>query len=181
MTAPIAEKAPSRRPSGFTLIEVMFVSGIMSLLVLLLSAAWSGLGRPSADAIARCRIAQETNLAAQSLARDSSGCLAEETTGGKQLGRIVGRMAVGGSQLRLCFDGGSANGTADWADPDTVIVYEVLDHQLVRTNLKTGTAFTVAANVDQMQLTAQADGVRVDLTFSYRGVTRTYTMIAQDP
>jgi len=181
MTRPIARKVPPRPPRGFTLVEVLLASGIMSLLVLLLSAAWSGLGRPSADAIARARITQEASLAAQSLARDFSGTLAEEAAGGKQLGRIVGRMAIEGSQLRLCFDGDSANGTAEWAAPDTVIVYEVVEHHLVRTNLKTGTAFTVAANVKRMQLAAQADGVRVDLTFSCRDLTRTYTMIAKDP
>jgi len=181
MTGPNAEDIPSRLKSGFTLIEVMCASATMTLLVLLISASWSGLGRPSADAIARSRIAQEANLAAQSLARDFSNSLAEETTGFKQLGRMVGRMVVEGSQLRLCFDGGPASGTADWADPDTVIAYEVLNGQLVRTNLKTGTAFTVAASVDQMQLTAQADGLRIDLAFSYRGFTRTYTMITHDP
>jgi len=181
MTGPVAEQNLVHRQRGFTLIEVTMASGIMSLLVLLLSAAWSCVGRSSADAIARCRIAQEANLAAQTLARDFSGSLPEETTGAKQLGRIVGRMVVGGSRLLLCFDGGSANGTADWAAPDTVITYDVLDNQLVRANLKTGTAFTVATSVDRMQLTAQADGVRIDLTFSHRDVAHTYTMIARDP
>jgi type II secretory pathway component PulJ len=181
MTRPTAQPVPPRSWGGFTLIEVLFASGIMSLLVLLLSAAWSGLGRPSADAVARLRVAEEANLAAQSLARDFSGNLGEQTIGGKKLGRIVGRMVVAGPQLRLCFDGDPVNGAADWAAPDTVITYEVLGNRLVRANLSTGTAFTVATNVDQVQLTAQPDGVRLDLTFSYRNVTRTYTIIAQDP
>jgi prepilin-type N-terminal cleavage/methylation domain-containing protein len=181
MMRAIAQAAPPRPSHGFTLIEVLFVSGMMSLLALLISAAWSGLGRPSADAIARARVAHEANLAAESLARDFSASLPEEATGGKQLGRMVGRMAVEGSQLRICFDGGPANGAADWAAPDTVIAYEVLDQRLVRSNLKSGTAFTVAACVDRMVLAAEADAMRIELTFSYRDVTRTYTMIARDP
>jgi hypothetical protein len=159
----------------------MFVSAMMSLLVVLFSAAWSGVGRPSADAVARCRMAHEASLAAQCLARDFSGSLAEETTGGRQVGRLVGREVIEGSELRLCFDGGSCNGTADWDAPDTVIVYRVLNGQFIRTNVNTGTVFTVAGNVNQMQATALPDGIRVDLTFAFRRETRTYTMIAREP
>ena len=52
-----------RRRRGFTLLETMLVSGLMVFLVLLASQAWSGFGRTTADAAARCRVAQEARLA----------------------------------------------------------------------------------------------------------------------
>jgi len=166
---------------GFMVIEVMLVSVLMGVLVLLLSGAWSGLGRPSTDAAARCRMAQEANLALQSLACDFHGSLAGEVTGRKQAGRLVGRLLVGGSQLWLCFDGEPTNGVADWGSPDTVIVYEVQANHLVRSDHRLGTVFNVAANAEQMRLTEQGDGVKIELTLRYRDIARTYTIVAKDP
>jgi prepilin-type N-terminal cleavage/methylation domain-containing protein len=170
-----------RRCKGFTLIEVMLVSGLMSLLVLLLSGAWSGFGRPSADAIARCRVVQEANLAAEALARDLGGSLADQSTGTKEAGRLVGRLAVDGSELWLCFDGEPVDGLPDWAAPDTVIVYDVQADQLVRSDQQAATSYVVAGHVDQMQVTEQVDGVHVELTLTCRDVTKTYTITAKDP
>ncbi len=171
--------APRRR--GFTVMEIMLVSAMTSFLVLLISGAWAGLGRSSTDAIARCRVTQEANMALKSLARDFGGSLAEEGTGNRLLGRAVGRLAIAGSTLWLCFDGQPLNGTAEWAAPDTVIAYQVQAGRLVRSNLQTGASFTVAANVESMQLVEAADEVTIDLTFRYRDVVRTYTIVAKDP
>ncbi len=178
--------AMAQRCGGFTVIEVMLVSGLMGFLALLISGAWAGLGRTSADVIVRCRVAQEANLAVASLMRDLGGNLPGQTAGQRQLGRIVGRLVVDNSQLWLCFDGEPLNGeppngSAEWAAPDTVIVYDVQANQLIRSDQQAGTTFAVAANVDQMQLTEQADGVTIDLTFQYRDITRTYTIVAKDP
>ncbi|NQU25620.1 MAG: hypothetical protein HQ567_30405 [Candidatus Nealsonbacteria bacterium] len=178
MTGPVSTLPRSK---GFSVIEITVVSALMSFLVLLISGAWSGMGRPSADAIVRCRVVQEANLAVDSLTRDLGGSLQGQTTGERKLGRMVGRTVVGGSQLRLCFDGEPINAIPDWNAPDTVITYDVQANRLVRSNLQTGTAFTVAANVDQMQLTELPDGVRIDLTFTYRDITRTYSIIAKSP
>lgn len=166
----------------------MLVSGLMSLLVLLISGAWAGLGKTAADVSARCRVAQEANLAAATLARDLGGSLPEKTTGQRESGRLVGRLVVDGPELWLCFDG-DADGQADWGAPDTVVTYQ-LDTEmtygtawkrLVRQNLETGSEFTAAANVEQMQLTEQIDAVKIDLTVQYRDVSRTYTIVAKDP
>lgn len=169
------------RPNGFTVVEVAVVGMLMSLLVLLISGAWTGPGRSSADAIVRCRVLQEANLAIESLTRDFGGSLPEQIQGEKQSGRFVGRVVVDNSRLRLCFDGQPVNAKADWGAPDTVIVYQVQEGRLVRSNQQTATAFVTADNVDQMQLTEQADGVTIELTFNYRDLTRTYTIVAKDP
>ncbi len=173
-----AKRSPRR---AFTVLEVMLVSGLMSLLVLLISGAWAGLVRPSADVIARCRVAQEANLAMECLARDLGGALADQPAGTARRGRLVGRLVVGNASLWLCFDGEPVDDVADWAAPDTVITYDVQANQLVRSNLQTGETFAAAANVTQMQLTEQVDGVRIDLSFQYRDITRDHSFIAKDP
>src|SRR5437867_9022904 len=135
------------RHGGFTLMEAMIVSALMVFLAALLSMAWSGMGRPLVDAIARSRVAQEATLALTSIARDWGGNLAD-ASGDQGQGRLVGRMVVGGSELRLCFDGSaSPNGLPDWGPPDTVIIYEVQSAKLLREDQNAGTIFTVAENV----------------------------------
>jgi prepilin-type N-terminal cleavage/methylation domain-containing protein len=168
------------RPRAFTLTEVMVVSVLMSFLVVLLASAWAGFGRPMAEVVARCRLAQEANLAAESLATDLAGSLADQAVGTRRAAREVGRMIVDESELRLCFDGQPVNGEADWAAPDTVVVYEVQSGNLVRSDELAGTAIVVAGNVDQLQLAQEADGLHVELTFVYRGISRTFTIIAKE-
>lgn len=161
------------------MIEVAVAGALMSLLVILISGAWRGLGRSSTDATARSRVVQEANLAVAALARDFSGSLPERPTGTKQDGRFVGWLAASGPELRLYYDG----------EPDTEIVY-YLDTEttygntwkrLVRWNTETGCEFTVATNVDAMELVDLGDGVQIDLTLTYRDVTRTYTFVAKGP
>jgi prepilin-type N-terminal cleavage/methylation domain-containing protein len=171
---------PERR-RGFTLVEIMITSLLMSVLAMFVASAWRGLGRPTFAAVTRARIAQEANLALESLNRDLSGYLPGDETGDKPSGQLVGRLAVGGNQLMLCFDRAPLNDTADWAAPDTVISYQLQGDQLVRNNHRDGTNFTVAENLHQMQVTEFIDGVKLDLTFRYRDITKTFTIISQDP
>ena len=167
--------------SGFTLIESAVVSGLLALLALLLTEAWIGLGRPLAQAIGSCRVAQEANLALTSLARDLGGSQ-PGIVGSPERGRLVGRLAVDGSELWICYDGGGApNGVADWAPPDTVIVYLVRANQLLRQNQLTGEVFVAAANVEAMELADLGNGIDIRLTFRYRDTARTFTIVAKDP
>jgi prepilin-type N-terminal cleavage/methylation domain-containing protein len=168
---------------GFTLVEVLAVSTLMAFLAVLVSAAWSTLGRPTVDMIARGRIAQEANLAAASFCRDLAGSLADAggRLGTKVQGRYVGRLIPGGTQLWLCFDGGpSPNGLADWGPPDAVIVYEVIANQLIRSDQSTNTSYVVAQYVSAMQVQDLGDRVEIQLTFTYRNVTQTYSVIARN-
>jgi prepilin-type N-terminal cleavage/methylation domain-containing protein len=172
------------RHAGFTLVEVLLVSGLTSLLALILAGVWSGLGRPLVEAVARGQITREANLAADALARDFGGTLpgTQGCLGGVAEGKLVGRMQPANLVLRLCFDGGPvADGLADWGEPDTVISYEVQDGNLVRWDERSGTTFTVAQNVQQMELAEQGNGVEIKLTFAYHNITRTYTLVGLDP
>jgi type II secretory pathway pseudopilin PulG len=170
---------------GFTLLETLLVAGLMSLLVLLISAGWAAFGGPTVDALARCKVAQEARLAVAALSADLGGypVTSPGRLGTLAQGAFVGRQQPGGSQLWLCFDGGaSPNGLADWGPPDTVVVYQVQDGCLVRQDQTAGTSFTVARYVTGFTVQDLGAGcVQLQLTFSYRGLTRTYTWIARDP
>jgi type II secretory pathway component PulJ len=185
MTTVSTQCTHSCRRHGSTLLEVMLVSILMSLLVILVSEVWAAFGRPAADIVARCQVAQEARLAAASLADDLGGCLAngEGRLGDKRSYQFVGRLQPANSQLWLCFDGGSnPNGIADWAPPDTVIVYEVQGNNLLRWDQSSGQSFAVARHVSKLEVQDLGGGqLQIQLTFAYRNITQTYTLIARDP
>jgi type II secretory pathway component PulJ len=169
---------------GFTVVEVTIVSGFLAVFAVLLAQAWTGLGRPLVSTAARCRVAQEADAAVACLERDLCGYLADNSgrLGKKVLYRFVGRMQPQNSQLWLCFDGGNnPNGVADWGAPDTVIVYQVVGGNLLRTDQTSGTSHTVARYVQQMQAYDLGGSVQIVLTISYRGITQNYNLIAKDP
>ena len=159
----------------------MVVTLMLTLLALLLGQLWSGLGQPT------------TNLAAYR--RHPGGAAGrsgpdtrpwrqfgnqEGRLGPKNLYAFVGRLQPGGTQLWLCFDGGSSpNGVADWAAPDTVIVYQLQGGSLVRWDQSSGTTYTVARYLTGFAVQGLGDRVSLALTFTYRDVTRTYTFIAR--
>lgn len=170
---------------GFTVFEVMIVSGLMVMLVMLLSAAWSGFGRPTVDLMARCQMAQEMNLAAAFLASDFGGSPpgAEARLGKQQQAQLVGWMRPTESQLWLCFDGGTEpNETADWSPPDTIVAYQVVEGSLLRQDQSTGLSLAVARNVDAMEVEpGENSSVVIRLKFKVRGLVRTYTLVARVP
>ena len=171
------------RRRGFSLIEVTIVSIFMSFLAVLLSLTWSAFMRPTSDIAIRCRIAQEANLAVACLTRDLSGSYADDRSNSKTHYQLVDRMQPDNSQLRLCYDGGATpNGIADWAAPDIVVSYYVDSNQLIRWDENTGTTFVAARDLETLEAIDQGDGsVQIRLTFQFRNVSQTYTVIARDP
>jgi hypothetical protein len=161
------------------MLEVTLVAALMSFLVILISGIWTGMGRAIADVAADARITQEARLALESFSRDLAGSLPGQTTGTKGQSRMVGRSIAGTSQLSLCFDG-DADGVADWSAPDVVVSYQVEAGRLVRRIQQPLSEFAVADCVDAMEISDLGDGVQVDLTFRYRDVTETYTIVAKD-
>lgn len=168
------------RRRGFTLVELMTAGALTSLLLVLISTAWSGFGRPSAIAVARARIMHEANLALESLARDFSGSLVDEPLGTKESGRLVGRQARGDA-LILCYDGGELNGSPDWRLPDTVIQYRIVENQLLRMNLAMDQQVLVADNVTEMAISETKTGILIELKLSFRDITQTYIVETRDP
>jgi type II secretory pathway component PulJ len=177
-------KAHRAARRGFSVVEVSVVSGLLVSLAMLLASSWIGLARPLLEATFQCRLAQEADLALAALARDLGGSLSDTAgrTGSKALSQFVGWTTPAGSQLWLCFDGGpNPNGIADWAPPDTVITYEVVSNSLVRSNQTAGGSFVVASNVSGLELQNLGGSVQITLTFQYRDVSQTYSLIANSP
>jgi prepilin-type N-terminal cleavage/methylation domain-containing protein len=170
-----------RRWSGFTLLEVMIASLLAGFLMLMTAGVWSTLARSTAGNIAEGEIATEARMALETLRRDASGTLPGASAGGRQRGRLVGRLIVGGRELRLCYDGDSANGVADWADPDRVVVYALAGDRLTRTQLGTAGELVVADHAEQFVVTDVGSGVRMALTLRRRDALRTFTFVIQDP
>lgn len=169
---------------GFSVIEVSIASALMVLLSFLISSAWIGLARPLIQTVHRCRIAQESTLAVASLSYDLGGYLPDGPgpTGGKQQYRLVGRSQPGGDELWLCFDGGAVpNGQADWASPDIVVVYQVIDDALVRSISGADADFVAARHVESLELVDLGEELEITLTFAYRGISQTYTFLAKNP
>ncbi len=191
-------------PAGFTLVEVMVVSGLMAFLAVLLAKASAGIGRPAAEVIRRSQGLQEMNLAAAALARDLGGSLADPAgrLGPKTLGKFDSWLTWSDSQyppnsvLQLSF----ANGTS----PDNVVTYSVQPdtaasaalgsgqtvYWLVRQDSATNTTFTVARNLSGFQVTSTGGNYQINLSFLYRVhqpqgqspyLTRTCSLMAKAP
>ena len=139
----------SPAPRGFTLLEITVVSGLMVFLAVLLSAAWSGIGKTTVDLVARGQLAQEIDIATASLSHDFGGSLptpAGSLQGTRQAGKLLAwrRSLTDPMVLELCYDSGSnPNNTADWLDSDssdTVVQYswDQDAHALIRTQVCTG-------------------------------------------
>ena len=174
----------SYRRCGFTLIEMAIVTALSSVLALLLARTWYGLVKPAVALSARSRVNQEARMATASLARDLGGDLAnsEGRLGPKTLYPRVGRLQPDNAQLLLCFDGGNPpNGIADWGTPDTIIVYSLQGDELVRSDQTNNTSFIVARYVTQFAVQDLGDRVQIQLTFAYRGLTQTFTLVGRDP
>ena len=167
---------------GFTAVEFLVVAGLTTMLAVLLSSVWSGIGRPMVDALASAQVAQEANLAAAAL-RDFGGSWADGVARTGAVGdyQWVGRMEPDGTMLRMCYDGPAADGAPQWGPPDFVVSYSVTNGKLIRWEENTGTTFVVAQYVQQMQLSDLGYGVEIQLTFSHRNVNRTYTFVGLDP
>src|SRR5688572_26770884 len=92
------ETRAEREHGGFTVVEASVASSLTVFLAILVSSAWSNLGRPLVDAQAGCEITEQAHQAAMYLAADFSGQLGTETAGTKKKGKKKGRFIVGTSE-----------------------------------------------------------------------------------
>ena len=120
------------RTRAFTLVEVMVVTAMTAFLFLMMSGMWHSVGRSMNDSLVEARVSQEAHFVLEVLRRDLGGFLPGEEKEEDDENKLVGRLATASKQLRLCFDSDNPDGLPDWGKPDTVIVYEVQDEQLLR-------------------------------------------------
>ena len=147
----------------------------------MVSGMWQSIGRSTRDNLASVALATEARLAAEAFRGDFAGQFAGGAPGDKQLGRLVGRMIVGGDRSGCVTTVRPLNGAADWADPDQVVEYFVDQAQLLRTDTQTGAALVVADGVTQFAVTDLGTGVRLALTLQHGTEQRTYTWVTIDP
>jgi len=72
-------RGPTQRCCGFTVTEMVLGTFLMALLAVLLAAAVATFARPAAEVDGRTRLALEASLAAEALARDLGGYLADNS------------------------------------------------------------------------------------------------------
>jgi hypothetical protein len=181
-----AARATIRRRPGITVTELVVATGLATMLLMLLASAWANFGRPALEVEARARIEQEGILAAQSLACDFGGFLADTPgrTGKMQTGQSAPfqasnpRWDLGNPDVLLLNFYGSA--TSD----SIVIGYQLHGNVLVRTNYSTNVATTVARYVTGFSAVADPDNfnqVLITLTIAYQNFTTTFTLIGVAP
>jgi hypothetical protein len=189
------------RPSprrGFSLTEVALAGFMMSVLALLLGNAWASFGRPAISSVARIRVAQEANLAAEALARDV-GYLAQPT--GNQSDTRYQNVQGGGPILYLSIDDGTGSPRSISYAPDPND-----STRLLRTDLSAapGSGRVVATLLADFQAQSatlsgagsggtDVTGVQIDMTFTHRTYdrdldgsfradhTRRYSLFVPDP
>lgn len=176
------QRSPHVHRFAFTLVEVMVATAMTAFLFIMMSGMWRGLAGSINDSLVDARIAQEAHFVLEVLRRDLGGFLPGKETERDDENKLVGRLATASKQLMLCFDGGRVDGEPDWGKPDTVIVYERHNDQLLRIDQTDKGEYIVAAShITDFTPTQLAQGIRVDFTITYKDVSKTYTLIAQDP
>jgi hypothetical protein len=165
---------------------MVVASALASLLMILLATTWANFGRPALEVEARARIEQEGILAAQSLACDFAGFLAD--TPGRTGTYLDGTAnpyqaasppwnASTAGVLILNFYGASTSDVI-------AITYELQGNVLVRTNSSTGVTTSVARYVTAFSVAANPNDssqVVITITIAYRNFTSTFTLIGVSP
>ena len=165
---------------------MVVATGLATLLMILLGTTWAAFGRPALEVEARARIEQEGILAAQSLACDFGGFLADipGRTGAMNIGNPNAYQASSTpwdlsnpGVLQLNFYGASQSEAI-------FINYQLEGDVLVRTNLSTGVATAVARYVTGFSAAPNPNNlsqVVITLTVAYRNFTSTFTLIGVPP
>jgi hypothetical protein len=175
-----------RRRAGIAMTEMVVATGLATLLMILLGTTWAAFGRPALEVEARARIEQEGILAAQSLACDFGGLLADlpGRTGAMQTGAASPYQASSPpwdvsnpGVLLLNFYGASTTDAI-------VISYQLEGNVLVRTNSSSGVSTAVARYVTTFSAAANPNNVNqvvITITVAYQSFTTTFTLIGVPP
>ena len=175
-----------RRRAGITLTEMVVATGLATLLMILLGTTWAAFGRPALEVEARARIEQEGILAAQSLACDFGGFLADipGRTGAMQIG-VASPYQMSSPPWNVSTPGVLLLNFYGASTTEVIVVsYQLEGGLLVRTNSSTGVSTTVARYVTAFSAAANPDNINqivITLTIAYRNFTTTFTLIGVAP
>jgi hypothetical protein len=168
-----------RARRGFSLLDAVLASFLATLLGMLLAMSCATFGRPALEVDARARITQEGILAAQSIACDLGGFLADTAgrTGTSSQYAFSSWDLSQGSVLVVYFQGANP--------PDLIaITYELSGNQLVRYDSQSGVTTTIAKYVTGFSVAPYPDNASqalIQITISFRYFTATYTLIGVPP
>jgi hypothetical protein len=172
-----ARAAHPRR--GYSLIETMVASILAALLGILLALSCASFGRSALEVESRARIAQEGILAAQSLACDFGGFLADSPGRAGDLTQYAfTSWDVSQANLLILYYQGTT-GT------DVIVVtYQLSGDQLVRSNQSSGVSTTIARHVTEFSVgtnPGNAAQAMITITVTFRYFSSTYTLIGISP
>ena len=88
-------------------------------------------------------------------------------------------MIPSSDELRLCYDA-DQDATADWIPPDRVIIYSLDSGRLVRSDAVSGTDYTVARFVDDVEFTVSGGDLEISIDFSFGDFDETYSFTTAD-
>jgi type II secretory pathway pseudopilin PulG len=184
--------------TGFTIVEITVVCVLSVVLAVIVSSAWTGMGRAAADLIGRSQLVQERDVAVAALSRDLGGCLLDPLarTGDKTKGRWLSwtcptnATLTTNQDLLLTFNTGTT--AAGIPLPNTTIRYLAIADPdpnsstlllVRRMNDDAPTQFTVAKNVHSMFVTINPtdNSARITICFEYRKFTLTCDLTAREP
>lgn len=169
-----------RRRRGFTILDLAIAGILMTVVALVLARAWDAFGRSARLAVARARLAQEANLAAEAIARDV-GRLARP--GGASPAPPWPNVRAGDSTLRLWVVDGEGQirqviYKKDADDPGNLTRYEC-DAEEAGDSLPPGSGRVVATLVSDFKARDAAvpsnpgvPGVEIELTLGHRVIDR---------
>jgi hypothetical protein len=164
---------------GYSLVEAVLGAFLATILGLLLAMSCATFGRPALQVDARARITQEGILAAQSIACDLGGFLADSSgrTGTSTQYSFTGWDISQGNVLVLNFQGATSSDLI-------VITYQQSGNQLVRYNSASGITTTIASYVTAFSVAANPDNTSqalIQITVAFRYFSATFTLIGVSP
>jgi hypothetical protein len=157
----------------------MVASVLAALLGLLLALSCASFGRSALEVESRARIAQEGALAAQSLACDFGGFLADSPGRAGDLTQYTFTSwdLSQGNMLILYYYG--------TAPSDVIVVtYQLSGDQLIRSNQSSGVTTTIARHVTGFSVGPNPDDTtqaEIVFTVTFRYFSSTYTLIGISP
>ncbi len=166
-----ARRARCRK--AFSLLEITIGTLMAAGIAVMAASVTVDLTRNMADNVASTRIASESRLAIESLRRDFGGNDPDRPDGDRSQWRLVGVQVPSADELHLCFDA-DVNRTADWASPDRVVVYDVQDNQLIRSDAENSRATVISHLVESFECEIIGTEIRMTVTFELGRVEESF-------
>jgi hypothetical protein len=157
---------------GVTLIEMTLAGFLMTLVGVMVCQAWASFGRPAVSALARARLAQEANLAAEAISRDLGRLAAPD---GPQPDSRYQNIQSVGSTLTMTIDDGDGSirtvmYSTDPADPGKLFRTDGTGRRVVAMLIADFQSRPVLLPL--LEGGGSISGVQVELTFTHRTYDR---------